>query len=776
MLLLLLSLPGGALPAQSPTQTVGGQVLDEASRMPIPGATVILEGTDPVIGGATNASGEFRLIGVPVGRYDIRVSSLGYEPVLLKEIIVGSGKEVFLTVSLIESSETGDEVVIKARTLKGRALNRTAVTSARMLSVEEGSRYAGGFDDPARLASSFAGVAGAVGNNGVVIRGNAPKSTAWRMEGVEIPNPNHFADLEVFGGGGLTVLSSHLLDNSDFLTGAFPAEYGNALSGIFDIRMRRGNPRQREHRAQIGLIGIDLASEGPFVEGKSSSYIFNYRYSTLSLLHPLLPDDADGTHYQDLSFKLHFPMNATGILSVWGIGGIDGSGQSAETDSTQWQYLQDRQEQSVDQFMGAAGINYTLPLSGDAFFRSSLAVGGNGIDLSTERIDTELRLHPDEKITSTTWNAVLSSFINAEVGKDHLNRTGLELTALNYDMLLKRAPEPEEGLQTIVDRSGTGFLLSAYTSSIISLGNAWQATLGLHGQFFTLNGHYTVEPRAGIAWGFRPDQRLGIAYGLHSRLERLNFYLAQAEAGDAILYPNRDLDFSKAHHLVLSYDLEITPDFRLKIEPYYQYLFSIPVVPNSPFSFINMENDWFLNDSLTNDGKGRNYGIDLTLEHFLKDGYYFLLSGSLFESRYAGGDGLWRDTRFNRNYVVNLLCGKEWNLGEEGRNVLSLNVRTTFQGGDRRTPVDLPASVAAEDVVYDEERAFSIGADPTFLLHTTLSFRINGRGHTSTIALNVLNATGVKEFYGDRYNFATQRVEGNNEAIIIPNLSYRIEF
>ena len=776
-LILFLAAPPSplSLTAQPLTGRISGQVVDETTRAPIPGATLVLQGTDPVIGGTSNADGEFVLRDVPVGRYDLRVSSLGYEPVILKELLLTSGKELLLTIGLTETVMTGKEVVVTARILKGRPLNQAATTSGRMFSVEEANRYAGGFDDPARLASSFAGVASTIGNNGIVIRGNAPKSTAWRLEGVEIPNPNHFADLDALGGGGLTILSSHLLDNSDFLTSAFPAEYGNALSGVFDIRMRRGNYRQREHRLQVGLTGIDVASEGPFVQGERSSYLFNYRYSTLALLSPLLPEDAEGTTYQDLSFKLHFPFSGGGVLSFWGIGGIDGSGQQAETDSSKWVYAQDQTSQAVDQFTGASGVSYGLPLSEQIFLKSTLAVTGNGIDLESERL-VESQLLPDQKIQSTTWNMIFSSFASIETGKRHRNRTGLEITGLNYDMLLEESPEPGEMLQAIVDRDGKSFLLSAYTSSTISLGESLKATLGIHGQFFTLNNHHTLEPRAGITWQFHPDQRIGIGYGLHSRLERLNFYLARGESEEEEISPNIDLDFSRAHHLVASYDLEITPDLHLKVEPYYQYLFNIPVRPNSSFSFINMQNDWFLNDSLVNEGKGRNIGLDLTLEKFLRDGYYFLLTGSLFSSRYTGGDGIWRDTRFNRKYLVNLLFGKEWSLGKEEQNTLSLNLRGTFQGGDRRTPVDLQRSIEEEDVIYDEGSAFSIAGEPSFLLHATLSYRINGRGHTSTIGLNLLNVTGVKEFYGDRYNYVEKSVDPNNEAIIIPNLSYRIEF
>ena len=775
LLILLVLTTVQTLLGDTSTQDVSGQVVNAGTEEGLPGAIVVLRRSDTLFGGNCDVNGEFLLTGVLVGRYSLEVSSLGYEPVVIKEVLVTSGKAVVLNVRMNEAMTEREVVQVKAHVTKGRPLNQAAAISGRMLSVEEASRYAGGFDDPARLASSFAGVASSIGNNGIVIRGNAPKSTAWRMEGVEIPSPNHFADLDAIGGGGLTVLSSHLLDNSDFLTGAFPAEYGNALSGVFDIRMRRGNRRQHEHRLQVGLTGIDVASEGPFVLGDRSSYLFNYRYAALSLLSPLLPEDAQGTSYQDLSFKLHFPIEGGSSLSVWGIGGIDGSGQKAETDSTKWVYLQDQTEQTVDQFMAAGGVTYATALSNQLLLRSTLAITGNGIELTSEELRGG-RLELDESIRSTTWNMILSTRADILVGEGHRNRTGIEITGLNYDMFLQETPDGEQTPRTLLDDVGRSYLLSAYTSSTFRLGNAWKATLGLHGQLFTLNDHYTIEPRAGLSWRFQPNQSVGLAYGMHSRLERLNIYLARTEENESNASPNAGLDFSKAHHIVASYDLEINPDLRMKIEPYYQHLFNIPVDPDGSFSLINLQAGWFLEDSLTNHGEGRNVGVDLTLEHFLHNGYYFLLTGSLFSSRYSGGDGIWRDTRFDRGYLLNLLAGKEWYLGQQKQNILSLNLRGTYQGGDRRTPVDMERAIAEERVVHDESRPFTLAGDPALLLHATVSYRINGKGHTSTFGLNLLNITGVEEFYGDRYNYVKQRVEPNYEAIVIPNISYRLEF
>ena len=240
-------------------QTVRGIVLENATGAPLEYATVTVADTKPLIGATTDSIGSFTLK-VPVGRHNIQVSYLGYEPVILKEVLVGSSKEVVLNIGMTESLTTLSEVVVTPHINKAEPLNSMAVTGGRMLSTEEASRYAGGMDDPARLVSAFAGVSSNVGNNGIVVRGNAPRLLQWRLEDVEIPNPNHFADVTTFGGGGFTSLSSFVLGNSDFFTGAFPAEYSNALSGVFDMNMRNGNNQKWEHALKVGVLGIDAFS------------------------------------------------------------------------------------------------------------------------------------------------------------------------------------------------------------------------------------------------------------------------------------------------------------------------------------------------------------------------------------------------------------------------------------------------------------------------------------------------------------------------------------
>lgn len=775
LIFVVLMLMSGLSYGQQFVQTIRGVVTDEASKVPVPFASVILLNTNPVIGTVSDSSGNFSIVNVPAGRYDLQASYIGYKPSLIRELLISSARETFVTVSIKQSITLLDEIVIKPKVSKENPINSMATVSARMLSIEEAKRYAGGFDDPARLASSFAGVASNVGNNGIVVRGNAPKFLQWKMEGIEIPNPNHFADLDAFGGGGISALSSQMLSNSDFFTGAFPAEYNNALSGVFDLFMRTGNNQKHEHTFQAGALGLDASSEGPLKKGGKSSYLFNYRYSLLALLTPLLPEGSEAIKYQDISFKLNFPTKKTGVFSLWGIGLIDNSGPKAKTDSTKWIYKEDKEEQDIKQYMGAAGISHKYFFNSNTHITTILATTVSGIDLNTKTLNSEMVFSPQNKIRNTNRNFVLSSNVNTKFSSKHTNKTGLLATGLRYDLLLKNAGDIGGPIQTIADEKGFSVLLSAYSNSSFHFTNALTMNVGVNSQLFTLNNHFTVEPRLGFRWQLNKNQYLSLGYGLHSRLERLNYYFTKTDPASTELV-NKNLDFTKAHHFVLSYGRNLSENVTLKIEPYYQELFSVPVVPDSSFSFINLQNEWFINKRLENSGKGRNYGIDITLEKYLSGGYYYLFTSSIFNSQYRGGDGILRDTRFNRTYLFNLLGGKEWQAGKARQNVFSVNLRLVFQGGDRYSPISETASQTTKSIVQDENRAFANQLSPSFLAHLTTSYKINKRKTSHEIALKFLNVTMYQEFFGFRYNLINKRAEEYRQPIIIPNLSYKIEF
>lgn len=503
-----------------PVQTLRGVVNDRASGHPIPYATIQL--TDiPGLGMMCDSLGRFVLPKVPVGRHSVQASFMGYESATVREILVTSAKEVYLEIALQESVNELNEVVVRAHN-RNEAMNKMAVAGARMLSVEEASRYAGGFDDPARLVASFAGVTPSVSNNGISIHGNAPHLLQWRLEDVEIPNPNHFADIATLGGGILSSLSAQVLGNSDFFTGVFPAEYGNAVSGVFDMKLRNGNNQRNENTFQVGIMGIDFASEGPLSKKHKASYIFNYRYSTTGLLNVDLGGKMD---YQDLNFKLNFPTRHAGTFAVWGTALLDKYKSSLEKNPDKWDYLEDAGQGRSTQYMAAGGVTHRYFFNENTLLKTTLAGTYSDQEAIQTTYDREFNPSPNIDQNSRSTNLILTSSLNRKVNNRFTNKTGLTFTQMFYNMNLELVPFIDQPLETISKGDGNTCLISAYNSSAWGINDKLSLNFGLHGQLLTLNNRWTLEPRASLKWQTNTRTSFALAYGMYSRMEKWTFTL-----------------------------------------------------------------------------------------------------------------------------------------------------------------------------------------------------------------------------------------------------------
>jgi hypothetical protein len=757
-------------------QTVRGRVTDKETLIPLLGATVIILNSNPLKATITDSDGYFRIENVPIGRYNIEASYVGYESYIISDIQVTTSKEVVLEIELIEQPFSLGEVVVKPNKDKSETINSMSIVSARTFSAEETRRYAGGVNDPARMASAFAGVSvGNVQDNSIIIRGNSPKGVLWRLEGVEIPSPSHFAGANVAGGGFTTIFSNHLLSNSDFFTGAFPAEYGNALSGVFDMRLRKGNNQKREYALQAGVMGLDFAAEGPFVMGKKSSFIFNYRYSTFGLIKNFIPSQQI-PEYQDFSFKLNFPLKKGGIVSLWGIGGLDKNSEPVSSDSTEWIYSWDRVHYDLSLYTGSAGLSYKKILNNSTYINASLVASSNNFSMDMKRMDNNLILHDTLNIENTESKFTFTTFINKKFSAKHTNRTGIIVNDITYNTHTSGKYNGE--MIDFVNSNGSSFLLQAYSQSKYQLSPKLLVNFGVHAQYLLLNKNYSIEPRAGLKYAINSKNTLSFGYGNHSQTELLKVYFCQQEINGQTIFPNKDLDFSKAHHFVVSYDHYITPDLRIKIEPYFQSLYNIPVVPDGTWSMINYEQENTFSKSLVNEGKGSNIGIDFTFERFLKANFYYLATASVFDSKYTAGNGNIYNSRFNKNFAFTLLGGKEFVFSKtnETSRILGINARATMSGGHRVLPVNEELSHLAQDIVYDWSNPYVSQNPADFFLDLTLIYRKNKEKYSSVWALQIKNATGTASNFLYQYNYQENSIENTHQVVMVPNISYKIEF
>lgn len=771
---LFLVLPLVAHP-QDITQTLRGTIYDQSTHEPLIGATIVVQNSQPVIGTTTDEAGNFSITNLPLGRVSLEISYIGYESRVIPEVLITSAKEVVLSIALKEAATELEGVEVVAGIRKEKALNAMATVSARTFSVEETQRYAGGLSDPARLASAFAGVStGNLQDNSIVVRGNAPQGVQWRLEGVEIPSPQHFSGGNVIGGGLVTLFSNQVIGNSDFLTGAFPAEYGNALAAVFDVKMRTGNTSRYEHTAQVGVLGLDFASEGPLSRAKGASYLFNYRYSTLGLLSDLkINKTGQRIKYQDLSFKLNFPTEKAGTFSLWGIGGIDNTHKDALKAPTDWKTDIDRVNNNWDTYVGTVGLRHQITAGERSFVESHLAFSGTDDRISTDYLSDDASVFtPDSRLKKQNGTLTLATSLTHKLSPLATLKVGISSKQLFYKYNLSAAQDYVPSTYArIVNSAGSTNLTEGYAQLKYQLSPSLLANVGLRTHYFGLNKELSLESRAGLAWKLSDKHSLSFGYGKHSQGEDLNVYMIEV-GGVAV---NKDLKLSDAHHFVLGYDWMLTDKLRFKAEAYYQYLWNIPGEEGTSYSLINLRRALYLNKALVNNTKGRNYGIDLTLERFLGDNYYYLITGSIFKSEYKAGDNVWRNTRYNKGFVLNALFGKEFYFANN-RKVLDVNARVSVTGGERYSPILESQSLAQKRVIFDERFAFSEQFRTLTYADLTVNYRINHRKSSSVFSFQMKNILGAPIYIDHNYNYQTGQIELSKATLIIPNISYKIEF
>jgi hypothetical protein len=756
------------------TQTVRGRVLDEVSKTPLIGVNIALLTTEGISGTATDADGNFRLTNVPLGRQRFRITYIGYEEQLLNDVMVTAGKEVVLTINLTEAISQLNELVVTANTKEDKSAsnNDLAVVSTRSFNVDDTKRYAGALGDPSRMAANFAGVVGGDDSrNDIVVRGNSPSGMLWQLEGLNIPNPNHFGSL-TSTGGPVSMLNNNNLDKSDFMTSAFTAQYGNALAGVFDIKLRDGNNENREYVAQVGFNGFELGAEGPLSQKSEASFIANYRYSTLGVFQALGLEFGTGSNtplYQDLNFKVSLPAKNNGKWTIFGIGGIseiDLLGSEADLTTDSDLYGNENEDTFPRYKTGIAGISYEKNVSKKSFLKLTAGTShtfegfsGDSLVRNTEQEVVARYKRIEGEFNTAKYSAV--GFLRTKFNAKNSLTSGFYIDYTDFSLLNRDFYANLGTTLTRVNIEDQTTLYQAYTTWRHRLSPKLSINLGAHAQYYSLNEQTVIEPRASAQYLINGNHSLSLGYGLHNQAQSIytSYIQTELENGTRTL-TNTNLDFTRAQHTVLTYDWNISDHLRLKAETYYQALSNVPIERNpSSYAALNDGSSFIPSDtdSLVSEGSGSNYGVELTLERFFNKGFYFLITGSLFDSRYKGSDGIERNTAFNTQYVLNTLAGKEWRVGQK-KNYLVLNLKLTTIGGKYLSPVDVAASQQKGRTVYDESRAFSEKQDPYFRVDLKFSYRKEYAKSTLEMAVDFQNLTNNQNIFSQAYNARTNKV------------------
>ena len=793
--------------AQTPTQTVRGKVYDSETNFSLNAVKISIEVNDgKVYRTLSTADGTWEIVKVPVGKYELSANYSFYDSKSMT-IEVSSGRELILQIPLQEKISEQNEVKVLTKK-HGEVINEMALLSAQQFSVAETNRYPGSRMDPARMASNFAGVNGADDSrNDIVVRGNSPLGVIYRVEGIDIPNPNHFA-IAGSSGGPVSIINNKILGNSDFFMSAFPAEYGNSTSGVFDLKLRNGNNKQHEFTGQFGFLGTEFLAEGPLSKNGKSSFLAMGRYSTLSLFQSL--GIKIGTSaipiYGDGAFKFNWQLKNGGQLSLFGLGGASDISImiSDKKEYSQEFYGEGDRDQYFGTSMFTTGLNYKKTLNEKTYISSTLAFSQeeqhtNHDYLRGRQVDTTTIPNIIQFDTLYAMMAYkytirkLSSYtaVNHKINKQHLIKAGIILDVMNMNFLDSCLSDldVEDSWQVRWNYQGTAALIQPFVQWKWRINENMDFSAGLHAQYFTLSNSVSpLEPRIGWKYRMKGNQSIFAGGGLHSQTQPYYTYAYQVMPNSPNNpASNMNLGFTKSIHSGIGYEKSFNKGFNIKTEAYYQHLYNVPVSINpSSFSMINVGSGFsrLFQDSLQNTGTGYNYGLELTVQKYFDKTFFFLFTGSVFDSKYKGSDNIVRNTSYNGNYVVNLLAGKEFKIN--AKNTIGIGFKVTRAGGKRYGLVDVAASNDAKEILFLDSAFNDYKFKDYFRMDLKISWRKNAEKVTHEIGLDLVNLLNTKNLLSLTYNPAIlpqdianpnyQPYSQNTQLGFLPIFYYKIDF
>ncbi len=769
----LLALCAAQASAQT-TSSLSGTITDAATDRPIASAEVQVLTPDTTFITLSDTAGRYGFGALPTGIHPLRVLHSGHATALVPEVWVRNGYEAVQDVGLgIATTDLGEVAVWSD------APRTMPPVGSYALTVEQSLRYPATFFDPTRLATTRPGVSGASDQaNHFSVRGNGPAANAYLLEGAEIVTPNHLTnagtvtDLPSLTGGGTNILSAQMLGNSQLRTGGMAANYGNALGGLMDMRLRRGTHQRQAFTLQAGLTGLDVSTEGPFHKGGLASYLVNYRYSTVGLLSDLgvdLGDERIG--FQDLSMHIALPLRRGGHLSFFGFGGLSHNYFTAK-DSADREVDKDARDIDYRSRMGAAGASLLLPVGGQARWRTTVAISA----IDQQRDETERAI-----ATPWAWSFDLLER-KVSVVSDVQGRWGSGTTYRIGGSLLQRTVVVQRTLRDSllpgVDAVAT--LVRPYLVMTHVLGPHFRAEWGAAYAHDDRSGKGVAEPRASVAYRLQHDRSITFSAGQRSQLDRVQYYVDHP----AMRSPAAPLTPMRMREVVLAYDHPFRPHLRLHGEAYFQRVDRIPMeiaplqeAQRAPYGSMVDLWDEFRDVLMANLGQGKNRGVELGLEHTFHRGLFYQVNATYMDATYQDATQLERPVRWNNSWIGNLIVGREFaKTLEDGKRTWGVNGRFNAMGGLRATPVDLEASREAGVTRYDVDHVMGEQLPVYHRLDVRVYRKRERKGHTGMWSLDLQNLLGTRNTAFRYYDRLQDAVITKYQLGLIPNLSYRIEF
>ncbi len=667
------------------TGTIEGQLLDRDTQQEIIGAKVEVLGTK--LGATTDINGAFRLTGIPIGTYRLKITAPEYKTIIRSDVRVSSTQSAKLSIELkIDAYQQSEQVITGVKAFEKSEDMRV---SSNTLTQEEIRRAPGAVEDVSRMVQILPGVAfGSDARNDIIARGGSPIENFIMIDGIEVPNINHFSQ-QGASGGPIGMINADFLSDVHFSAGGFGAKYGDRLSSIMDIKFRDGDKRNTHAKFDLGLGGFGAIIETPLQTDKSS-LLFSARRSYLDLI--MRGTGLTGVpNYWNFNLKATYQLSDNHSLALIGLGGIDEI-RFKDFENADENALFNRDAVS-DNWRYIAGLSHKWLIDNSAFLRSSISINSyrntwRNDSVSVDANGNETFRQLDESNISTDREILFRSDFSKRFSVRDLFELGVTARAISNDnVIFQRADDIN------INFNGESTKLGAYAQYTRNFTADFSVTAGLRWDYFDfINSKHAVSPRLSASYDVTDKVRFNLGGGLYQQAPPLIWLVADER--------NREVDWMKTYQAVAGVEFFPSEDLKFSVEVYAKEYRDYPVSVNNPqyvYSSVGADFDAPY-ERIRSGSNGYARGIEFFAHKKLSDKFYGMVSYGFSQIRFKDGNGDERPSAFDFQNMFTVIGGYKIT------HALELSAKFRYAGGRPYTPFDLAASQAVNRDVLDYSR------------------------------------------------------------------------
>lgn len=745
---------------------INGVVKNKNTQETLPGVVIVINGAQS-FNTATDENGTFSFK-VPVGKYNLETSYIGFKPFTTYNINLSSGNAQVIEIELEENFQALDGVEISAAK-SARATDMITPIATQLLTAEEIKVNPGGNFDVSKVIQSLPGVAGGStpNRNDIIVRGGGPSENVYYLDGIEIPVLNHF-QTQGASGGATGILNVSFIKDVQLTSSAFDSRYDNALASTIVIQQRNANPDQLS--GNIRLSGSEFAAtlEGPL--SKKTTFMASARRSYLQFLFQLL-DLPIRPDYWDFQYKINHKINNKTELTLLGIGAIDNFRLEVPNDADPENEYIIRSNPLIKQWNYTTGASlkrlindgfYTVALSRNMFFNgadryenNALKTGEKLLMLKSHETENKLRLDINKFKNGWKWTYGLSSqYVKYDLDLKNTVKAELQDSVGNTI-----SPAIKISNESAIDF----FKFGAYGHiSKYILNEKLLISGGLRSDMNTftsagMNPLKTISPRLSMSYDFNDRWNVAASVGSYFKLP---VYTVLGFQDPSQTLVNKDLDYINAIHYTVGTQFIPRNDLRFTLEAFYKDYSNYPVSLTDSISLANMGTDFDAvgNDAFSSIGKGRVYGLEAYVQQKLVRNLFYIVSGTLYKSEFSGVDGVFKPATWDYGYVLTTTVGykfkKNWDVG----------IKYRIAGGQPYTPFDIAASTAAYMTtgrgVYDYDQLNTERLASFQQLDLRIDKKFNFKKTSLSLFVDIQNVLYYKTPSAPRFTF--ERNEDNS--------------